>query len=238
MHPNDDSLRQTQLALSMTGNDIRSVLVALGYDPVIEGESVIANGELTWLGGPRGDFLERADGAIRIAMNEGALLDLDPGGGRILGILSVAALPRRLAFDFSDVVDEGLAFDTLKGDFTLDDGNAYTCNLSMEGPVADLGIVGRAGFADRDYDQIAVVRPHMSNLMAAGGLVVGGPVAGAAMLLFSQIFQKPLSTLGESYHSVTGSWDEPNIEQLRGNDIDSTPLRNCEKFLSDAITNP
>jgi len=56
------------------------------------------------------------------------------------------------------------------------------------------------------------------------------------MLLFSQIFHKPLSTLGESYYRVTGSWDDPAVEQIRGNDLDVTPLRNCKKYLSDAIT--
>jgi len=236
VHPNDDTLRQTRLTLSLNGTDIEAVLIALGYDPVIEGKSIVASGDLTWLGGPSGDFLQRADGAFTIGLKDGALLAVDPGGGRILGVLSLAALPRRLSFDFSDVFDEGLSFDTLKGDFTVDDGTAYTCNLGMEGSVADMGIVGRTNFEARDYDQLAVVRPHVSHLLAVGGVVVGGPVVGAAMLLFSQIFHKPLSTLGESYYRVTGSWDDPVVEQIRGNDLDVAPLRNCEAFLADAIT--
>jgi len=236
VHPNDDSLRQTRLALNLNGTDIKAALTALGYDPVIDGESITASGDLTWLGGPTDDFLQRADGTFTINMKEGSVLAVDPGGGRILGVLSLASLPRRLSLDFSDVFDEGLGFDSLKGDFTVDDGNAYTCNLGMEGSVADMGVVGRAGFEARDYDQLAVVRPHMSNLLAVGGVVVGGPVGGAAMLLFSQIFQKPLSTLGESYYRISGSWDDPDVEQIRGSDFDVAPLRNCEKYLSDAIT--
>jgi len=236
VHPNDDTLRETRLALSLNGTDIKAVMTALGYDPVIDGKSIVASGDLIWLGGPSGDFLQRADGTFTISMKDGSLLAVDPGGGRILGVLSLAALPRRLSFDFSDVFDEGLGFDTLKGDFTVDDGNAYTCNLGMEGSVADMGIVGRAGMGARDYDQLAVVRPHVSHLLAVGGTVVGGPVVGAAMLLFSQIFHKPLSTLGESYYRVTGSWDDPTVEQIRGNDLDVAPLRNCEAYLADAIT--
>jgi len=175
VHPNDDKLRQASLSLSLNGSDIEAVLVALGYDPVITGESIHASGDLTWLGGPRSDFLQRADGTFTMSLKDGSLLDVDPGGGRILGVLSVAALPRRLLFDFSDVFDDGLNFDSIKGDFTVDDGNAYTCNLGMEGSVADMGIVGRAGFEARDYDQLAVVRPHVSNLLAVGGTVVAVP---------------------------------------------------------------
>jgi len=236
VHPNDDTLRQSHLAMNLNGTDIKAVLTSLDYDPVIEGKSIVASADLTWLGGPSNDFLQRADGEFTIRLEEGSLLAVSPGSGRILGVLSIAALPRRLSFDFSDVFDDGLSFDTLKGDFTVDDGNAYTCNLGLEGSVADMGIVGRTGFAANDYDQLAVVRPHVSNLLAVGGVVVGGPVVGAAMLLFSQIFHKPLSTLGESYYRVTGSWDDPAVEQIHGNDLDVAPLRNCEAYLSDAIT--
>ena len=169
-------------------------------------------------------------------MKDGSLLAVEPGGGRILGVLSLAALPRRLLFDFSDVFADGLSFNTIKGDFTVDGGNAYTCNLGMEGSVADMGIVGRTGLAARDYNQMAVIRPHVSNLLAVGGTVVGGPVVGAAMLLFSQIFHKPLSTFGESYYRVTESWDDPAIAQISGTDLDVAPLRNCESYLSEAIT--
>ena len=236
VHPNDDTLRQSHLTLSLEGTDIESVLSALGYDPVIGGKTVTAQADLTWLGGPSSDFLHRADGTFSISMKDGAVLELEPGGGRILGVLSLAALPRRLSLDFSDTFGAGLSFDTLKGDFTIDDGNAYTCNLGLEGSVADMGIVGRTGIEAQDYDQLAVVRPHVSRLFAVGGVVVGGPVVGAAMLLFSQIFQKPLSKLGESYYRIKGPWDDPLVEQIRGNDLDVAPLRNCEAYLSDAIT--
>ena len=202
----------------------------------VQHSSITASADLTWLGAPSADFLERADGEFHVAMEEGALLDIDPGTGRILGIVSIAALPRRLALDFSDVFDDGLAFDTLQGDFTIDDGNAYTCNLGLEGSVADVGVVGRTGFEGRDYDQLAVIRPHVSNLLALGGTVVGGPAVGGAMLIFSQIFRKPLSFLGESYYQVSGQWDAPDVRRIQGAELNVAPLRNCDAFLSESIT--
>ncbi|MBT8444340.1 MAG: hypothetical protein KJO13_06315, partial [Gammaproteobacteria bacterium] len=91
------------------------------------------------------------------------------------------------------------------------------------------------GLELEDYDQLAVVRPHVSNLLAIGGAVVGGPAGGAAMLIFSQIFRKPLSQLGESYYRVTGSWDDPAVKQLQGSEVNVTPLKNCETYLEDAL---
>ncbi|MGI9343307.1 MAG: YhdP family protein, partial [Gammaproteobacteria bacterium] len=234
--PNDDSVQQSRLRLALRGTDIEAVLDSFGYQPVIEGETVAANVDLSWAGAPNAEFLYRADGSFSVDMQKGALLSLEPGGGRLLGILSVTALPRRLALDFRDVTDEGLGFDTLRGDFTLDAGNVYTCNLGLEGSVADMGIVGRTGLRDEDYDQLAVVRPHVSNLFALGGAVVAGPAAGAAMLLFSQVFRKPLSQLGESFYLVSGSWDDPVVKQLQGSELNVSPLKNCETYLEDALT--
>ena len=97
-------------------------------------------------------------------------------------------------------------------------------------------MVGRSGFETRDYDQLAVIRPHVSNLLAVGGTVVGGPAVGGAMLIFSQIFRKPLSFLGESYYRVTGGWDAPDVQRIQGDDLDVAPLRNCESYLSESIT--
>ena len=236
VHPNDDSLQQSRLQFSLSGNDVEATLTDLGYERVISGEGITASANLTWLGAPSGDFLHRADGEFHVAIEEGALLDLEPGTGRILGVVSIAALPRRLSLDFSDVFDDGLAFDTLRGDFTIDDGNAYTCNLGLEGSVADLGVVGRAGLENEDYDQLAVIRPHVSNLFAVGGTVVGGPAVGAAMLIFSQIFRKPLSMLGESFYRISGNWDDPAVEPIQGDELDVAPLRDCEAFLSESIT--
>jgi uncharacterized protein YhdP len=235
VHPNDDAQQQSRLVLALEGTDIAAVLSGFGYDPVIEGESVAATADLTWDGGPDRDFLYRADGRFSVDLKDGTVTSLEPGGGRLLGVLSVTALPRRLALDFRDVTDEGLAFDSLRGDFTVDDGNVYTCNLGLEGNVADMGIVGRAGLSAEDYDQLAVVRPHVSNLFALPATVVGGPAAGAAILLFSQIFRKPLSQLGESYYRVTGSWEDPQVKQLAGSEVDVTPLRNCEAYLEAAL---
>ena len=231
----DPAIQRSGLRLRLRSTDVADTLRRLGYGPVIEAPEARASGELTWPGGPGADFLNKASGALRFQMERGTLKEVDPGGGRLLGILSVSALPRRLSLDFSDLVDEGLGFDVLRGDFDVEAGNAYTCNLGLEGSVADLGIVGRTGIRDRDYDQLAVVRPHVSNMLAIGGAVVGGPTVGAAMLLISQIFRKPLSQLGETYYQVTGPWNSSQVKRIQRSDVDTARFRDCERYLAQIL---
>lgn len=232
---NGDVARQrSEARLQLKSRDIAQTLRALGYKPVAEGEQAAVTVDLFWPGGPSEDLLNDAGGRVVIDLDKGQFLSVDPGGGRLVGLLSIAALPRRLGLDFSDVVDKGLAFDRVKGEFRLDAGNAFTCNFGLEGPVTDIGMVGRVSFRDRSYDQLAVVRPHVSDMLAVGGFV-GGPVVGGTVLLISQIFRKPLSSLGESYYRVSGGWDQPVIDKVQKSDVDVTPFKDCERYLAEAL---
>jgi uncharacterized protein YhdP len=132
----------------------------------------------------------------------------------MIGVMSVVALPRRLSLDFRDVFNKGFGFDRIRGRFKLNNGQTFTCNLSLEGPAAQIGVIGRAGLVDRDYDQTAVVSASFGNALPVVGAALGGPAVAAVVLIFSQIFKKPLSEVGQVYYRITGSWDEPVIETV------------------------
>ena len=57
-----------------------------------------------------------------------------------------------------------------------------------------------------------MVSANVGNTLPLVGVVVAGPQVAAALLLFSQIFKKPLQDMGRTYYSVTGSYDEPTVE--------------------------
>ena len=82
----------------------------------------------------------------------------------------------------------------------------------MTGPAADVGIVGRAGLHDRDYNQTAIVSANFGNTLPVAGYVLSGPQVAAALFLFSQIFKKPLQEMSQVYYAIDGSWDDPVIE--------------------------
>jgi uncharacterized protein YhdP len=44
------------------------------------------------------------------------------------------------------------------------------------------------------------------------GALVAGPQVAAALLIFSQIFKKPLQEVTQVYYGIGGTWDEPQIE--------------------------
>ena len=115
--------------------------------------------DVSWAGPPRQDFMGALNGSVSARIGAGQLEDIEPGAGRVFGLMSIVALPRRLSLDFRDVFESGFGFDEVSGDFRIVNGDAYTCNLSMTGPAADVGIIGRAGLVSRDYLQAASLAP-------------------------------------------------------------------------------
>jgi uncharacterized protein (TIGR02099 family) len=200
---------------SLVSSDVQDTLKQLGYAEVIDAKSGRMDFDMNWLGAPTGDALSEATGHVQLSLEKGQIVGLKPGAGRVLGLASVAALPRRLALDFSDLTDKGLAFDTVRADFDLRDGNAYTDNVLVKGPAAEIGLIGRVGLKNKDYDQTAVVTGNLggSPLPLAG--FVGGPVVGAAVLVFTQVFKQPLKGLARGYYRITGSWDNPIVERIK-----------------------
>jgi uncharacterized protein (TIGR02099 family) len=209
---NDPSGYRSFMTASLTSSDVDQTMQRLNYQPGIASDDMGILMDLSWSGGPRMNFLSSLDGEVKVRLGSGQLNEVEPGAGRVFGLLSIAALPRRLSLDFSDVFERGFGFDVIEGEFILDDGVAYTCNLSLEGPAAAIVIVGNTDLVEREYEQTALVSANFGNTLPIVAAVVAGPQVAAALLLFSQIFKDPLRDIGQVFYSVTGSWDEPSIE--------------------------
>jgi uncharacterized protein (TIGR02099 family) len=205
---------------TLTSTDVQKTLKDLGYADVIEARLGKMDFDLTWEGAPTTAALAQVIGRVQLSMEKGQVTGLKPGAGRVLGLASIAALPRRLALDFSDLTDKGLAFDSIHGDFDLRDGNAYTENVLLKGPAAEIGLIGRVGLKNKDYDQTAVVTGSFGNSLSipVASTLICGPLCGAAVLVFTQVFKQPLRGLARGYYRITGSWDNPTVERIKSAD--------------------
>jgi uncharacterized protein (TIGR02099 family) len=205
----------TRFAVGINSTNVGQMLTQLGFAPFVEAETAEVTASLFWPGPPGREWLEHISGDLALRAEKGSLVDVEPGGaGRAAGLLSISALPRRLALDFRDVFNRGLVFDEITADFVIVDGNAYTDNLKLTGPVAEVGLIGRTGLRDRDYRQQAVVTAEPGKVLPTVGALLAGPQVAAALLIFTRIFKKPLGGIGRASYCVTGSWSEPIVERL------------------------
>jgi len=205
---------RSAFTIELSSQNIGNMLDAFGYANVIPGGQAVAHIEGNWAGAPSAFALARLDGTLKVSLKNGRVPDADPGSARVLGLFNLAAIPRRLAFDFGDLFKTGFSFDSIDGVFSLKSGNAHTDNLEVRSPTADMTLKGRMGLKEKDWDQTIVVTPHVGGTLAVGGALIGGPVGAAAGVLLQGVFRNQINSVARAQYKVTGSWDDPKITVL------------------------
>jgi uncharacterized protein YhdP len=181
----------SHLIIQLNAQNLGRMMDALGYPGIIDGGQTTADIDAIWPGPPSSFAMAKLQtGAITLKVAEGRILEAKPGVGRIFGLLSLSEIPRRLTLDFSDFFQSGLGFNSITGTFGLDKGNAYTSNLVIKSPAADISVSGRTGLRAKDYDQEMLVSPHASATLPLVGAIAAGPVGAAAGLVLQGVLGK------------------------------------------------
>jgi uncharacterized protein (TIGR02099 family) len=196
---------------------LASLLEAYNFKEDMSGGDLSGTLHASWQGAPWEFTPARVNGKLYLLIKDGQLLDVEPGAGRVFGLLSLHTLQRRLSLDFSDLFKKGFAFDRIEGNFVLDNGNAYTNDLVINGPAARIEISGRIGLANNDYDELVTVIPSMSSSLPLAGALAGGPAVGAALLVAERLLGDKLEKLSRfthTHYAVTGPWSDPVFTKI------------------------
>ena len=199
---------RTRLAIGFQADSLGKMLDAFGFKGVVAAGKTQAKLQATWPGSPTAFRLAVLDGTLDLDVGEGRLLEVKPGAGRVLGLVSLAELPRRLTLDFRDFFDKGFSFDTLHGRFLFASGQARTDDLAIKGPGADIHVCGSADLVGQKYDQTIDVLPKASGIVTAVGAAVGGPVGAAVGAVAGEVLKRPLQQMAHKRYHVTGSWNK------------------------------
>jgi uncharacterized protein (TIGR02099 family) len=208
------AVERSRFDITFTSEDLGRMLDALGFAGMVDGGQTIVQIEGAWPGSPAQFGLPRIDGSLQAKVGRGRILDVDPGAGRLLGLVSLQAIPRRLALDFSDFFRSGMSFDSIEGRFELRSGDAFTTDLVVRGPSADIAVTGRTGLSARDYDQELQVTPKVGGVLPVVGALAAGPVGIAAGLMAQGVLKSPLDQMARARYRVTGPWDKPRIDLI------------------------
>src|SRR5690606_22291671 len=89
------------------------LLTRLGITDDMTETSGVMHYDLRWQGAPFQFSLAGLNGQIDVNLKNGRILSIEPGVGRVLGMLAMAQWIKRIQLDFSDVYEEGLTFDSI-----------------------------------------------------------------------------------------------------------------------------
>jgi uncharacterized protein YhdP len=218
------SAPQTKLDVAVDVKDAGAFLTRVGLPGDVKGAPTRIEGQLAWPGAPDDFAYPALAGTLRVNVGAGQFTRLEPGVGRLLGVLSLQALPRRITLDFRDVFSEGFAFDTIQGSVRIGNGIMHTDSLLLSGTAAKVHFSGDVDL-ERETQALTVrVQPALSTTISAGAgaaavaLLAANPLVGAAVgagaLIAQKVMQDPIEQMFSYEYSVRGSWSEPLVERM------------------------
>lgn len=213
---------ETALAFRLDVDNAEKLLERLHLpDAVRRGEGAI-EGEVRWAGSPLAFDLPSLSGNVKVDFGKGQFKKLEPGVGRLLGVLSLQSLPRRITLDFRDIFSEGFAFDSIVGEAQLAKGVMRTEELRIRGPSAQVFIAGEADLVEETQKLKVRVQPAVGETLAVGAMLAH-PVAGAVAWAAQKVLKDPLDQIFAYEYAVTGPWSDPKVEKLTRQPQERTP---------------
>ena len=206
---------QTSLNFEIKASDVGKLLTRLGYADAVRRGTATMTGDLRWDGGLASIDHPSLNGQMAVNAENGQFNKLEPGVGRLIGLISLQSLPRRLTLDFRDIFSEGLAFDRIAGKMIVTSGVMRTVEpLRINSPAALIEIRGEADLKNETQDLRVMVQPFVGGVAAAGAAALVNPLLGAAALVAGAVLQNPIGRLFSYSYHVTGKWDDPKVEKV------------------------
>ena len=215
--------RQTEMNFVLDVQNAGDLLARLGTPDALRGGAGQLEGLVRWQGSPLALHYPSLDGQFEVRMGRGQFLKADAGAAKLLGVLSLQALPRRLMLDFRDVFSEGFAFDSVQGRVNIAKGMAQTQNLQIRGVNAVVQLDGTADIARETQQLRVVILPEVDAGTASllAGIAVN-PVVGLTTFLAQLFLQNPLSRASTQEFLIDGSWTDPRVTRV---DLRTTPAK-------------
>jgi uncharacterized protein (TIGR02099 family) len=203
---------ESRLTASAEFSDFGAFLGHFGVRDLVRGGNGKLKADLAWPGSPGAFDFPALTGTVGGDLRKGTLPDVEPGVGRLFGILSLDSVIRRLSLDFRDVFGRGFAIDRMSGDLALAAGQAQLKNLRVRGPAANLTLNGSTSLKDRSLDVDVLAVPQVTSTLPLAGAIAAPPV-GAAIYLGQKMLGGTLDKVAEQRYHVTGTWAEPKIDK-------------------------
>ena len=200
--------------INLKSKNLQNLLNYWDVDHSLRNSTIDSNFDISWKGSLFDFSLKNVYGKFSANMKDGRIKKVGNRVTRIFGLFNIDLLAKRLSLDFDDVTKNGFYFNSLNGDFRIDNGNIFTTNLFIQGPSAELLAVGTTDIINETYDMHVIASPEFGETLPAIALI-GGPITAAATFAAEKLakaFGKDINDLIKIKYKVSGSWDNPEVK--------------------------
>jgi uncharacterized protein (TIGR02099 family) len=204
---------RTALQFDLQAGDAGGFLARVGQPGTVKGGRARLQGSLAWQGDPATLDFPTLGGELQMNAENGQFLEIEPGLGKLIGLISLQSLPKRVTLDFRDVFSKGFQFDRIASSARIDSGVLKLKEFRMRGSAAEVEMTGEADLAHETQDLRVRVLPSLAD-SAALGIGIVNPVAGVAAVIAQRILKNPLGQIFAFDYLVTGTWSDPKVAKV------------------------
>ena len=205
---------ETDAKIRFYVNDIGQFLTRFNYTDTIKRGTAVIEGQANWNGTPVDMTVKTLAGNFTVTAKNGQFLKAEPGAAKLLGVLSLQALPRRIGLDFRDIFSSGFAFDEMSANMNLNHGVIYSNDFQMQGPAATVKMSGTVDLNVQTQQLQAEINPKLSESVALASGLVGGPVVGLGVYVAQKLFKDPFGQAVKFEYTITGPWADPLVTKV------------------------
>ena len=209
-----DDPGRTTLNSILDVKDAGNILSSLNIKNVLREAPGEAKANLSWIGRPSGFNLQTLSGELTAKAGAGQLLQVEPGAGRLLSLLSMQHLLRRLTLDFRDVLSQGFRFDSFSNNSKIENGVVHVKRTTVAGSAATVVTSGDIDLVNNILDLKALVLPSINAEGASIALAIANPAVGIGTLLAQWVLKDQISNILSTEYEIKGSIDNPAIEKV------------------------
>jgi uncharacterized protein (TIGR02099 family) len=204
---------RTAIQFDLEAGDAGGFLARVGQLDTVKGGRARLQGSLAWQGDPATLDYATLSGQVQLHVEDGQFLEIEPGLGKLIGLISLQALPRRISLDFRDVFSKGFQFDRIASNAQIDSGVLKLKEFRMRGSAAEVEMTGQVNLAHETQDLRVRVLPSLTD-SAALGIGIVNPIAGVAAAIAQRILKNPLGQIFAYDYLVTGTWSDPKVDKI------------------------
>jgi len=213
----EDERHLSRFSAALVVNNFAATLANWQLPRVLDSKEAAFQVELQWPAQPWQIAAPLLDGYIGIDLEGGQFYRATgvPTNTflRLVGLFNFDTWLRRLRFDFSDLFNQGVSFDHLRGGLAFNSGVVqFDEPIVATMPSGKIRLLGSADMVNEQLDaRLVATLPVGTNLPWVAG-VLGGLPAAAGVYLTGKLFKKQVDQLSSLSYRVTGSWDDPDLE--------------------------
>ncbi len=211
--------QESTFALILHSRNLGDTLTAWGLPHQVAGGRALVHTDVNWPGGPTHFSLDRVEAKVRFLIRDGRFVQVRQGASKLLGIFNVDSITHYLTLDFSNIFGRGFGFSRIDGMVLAEQGAAIIADpIHIQGASANIVVLGRAGLVKKTFDLTLKVNPHLQNNVTLASGLLGGPIAGAAVLVMQKIFAREINHGTRLTYFIKGPWSKPIIRKKTDKD--------------------